>query len=539
MPENLQYIARAGGLAVALGLGVLVANTPCLASADPDEPSASSSADSSGSAAKSSANSSDGAASSGSNPSTTSSGTPGGSSSESTPGDTTNSSENQSLSPTSGYDGESNESSSEIDPSSGSTHTGSTNERSGVAAPANETTPQTHFSDEAASADSAAGSARHQRRVASNVQRQAPLVATGTGGDRIDPRSASPSATRRSSRIAVAESNPTSPVQPRAVTSEAVVRVASPSVGETDSAVTQAVAGLTSGPATPSTVVSGIVPGVLAWVGLSPFASDTPAAPIESPGLLVMLAAARREGQQTLSGETSPAAKSVIETSQPLAEVAAAAAVAAAPPAFVQVNSVLPQTNQSSVQVVYAGAQTAGDTNILAIGWNNATSNVTSVTDSAGNVYQAAVPTARGAGLSQTIYYAKNIKAAAAGANTVTVTFDTATPYVDVRATEYSGLDAADPFDVGTSASGTGASANSGTVTTTAPGLVFGAGMTTGNFAAAGTGFSTRIITNPDADIVQDRAVSTAGAYNATASLSGSSAWVMQVATFKAASTAT
>ena len=115
--------------------------------------------------------------------------------------------------------------------------------------------------------------------------------------------------------------------------------------------------------------------------------------------------------------------------------------------------------------VTYTGAQTAGNTNIVAIGWNNATSNITSVTDSAGNTYQLAVPTARGSGVSQAIYYAKNIKAAAAGTNTVTVTFNTATPYVDVRALEYSGLDPVNPFDVGTSASGTGTTASSGTVT--------------------------------------------------------------------------
>ena len=140
-----------------------------------------------------------------------------------------------------------------------------------------------------------------------------------------------------------------------------------------------------------------------------------------------------------------------------------------------------PQTNQSSVPVTYTSAQTAGNTNILAIGWNNATSNITSVTDSAGNTYQLAVPTARGSGVSQAIYYAKNIKAAAAGTNTVTATFNTATPYVDVRALEYSGLDPVNPFDVGTSASGTGTSANSGTVTTTAANaLIFGAGITTG-----------------------------------------------------------
>ena len=175
--------------------------------------------------------------------------------------------------------------------------------------------------------------------------------------------------------------------------------------------------------------------------------------------------------------------------------------------AFVQVNAATPQTNQSTVTTTYTSAQVAGDTNILAIGWNNATSNITSVTDSAGNIYQLAVPTARGNGVSQAIYYAKNIKAAAAGTNTVTATFNTAAPFVDVRALEYSGLDPVSPFDVGASASGTGTSASSGTVNTTAANaLIFAAGTTTGGFSAAGTNFTTRIIT-PDADIAQDRIV--------------------------------
>ena len=206
-----------------------------------------------------------------------------------------------------------------------------------------------------------------------------------------------------------------------------------------------------------------------------------------------------------------------------------------APLAFVQVNAATPQTNQSAVTVTYTSAQVAGDTNILAIGWNNTTSNITSVTDSAGNTYQLAVPTASGTGFSQAIYYASNIKAAAAGTNTVTVTFSASTPFVDIRALEYSGLDPVNPFDVGTSASGNGTSANSGSVTTSAAGeLIFGAGMTGGGFSAAGTNFTNRIITQ-DADIAEDRFVTTTGSYSATASLSGSAAWLMQVATFKAA----
>jgi hypothetical protein len=211
-------------------------------------------------------------------------------------------------------------------------------------------------------------------------------------------------------------------------------------------------------------------------------------------------------------------------------------AASVAPIAFVQAKAATPQTSQTQVGVAYSNAQTLGDTNILAIGWNNTTSNITSVTDSAGNVYQLAAPVTRGTGISQAIYFAKNIKAAAAGTNTVTVTFNTATPFVDLRATEYSGLDLVNPLDATHSASGTGTVANSGAVTTTANHtLIFGAGMTTGGYASAGTGFTSRIITKPDLDISEDREVTVAGSYNATASLVGSAAWVMQMVAFKAA----
>ncbi|MCK1597287.1 LamG-like jellyroll fold domain-containing protein [Bradyrhizobium sp. 164] len=211
------------------------------------------------------------------------------------------------------------------------------------------------------------------------------------------------------------------------------------------------------------------------------------------------------------------------------------AVTTSAPLAFVQVTSATPQTNQTQVSVAYTNAQTTGNTNILVIGWNNTTSNITSVTDSAGNVYQLAVPTARGSGISQAIYYAPNIKQAAAGTNTVAVTFNTATQYVDIRALEYSGLALINPFDIGASAAGTSSSASTGAVTTsTAHELIFGAGTTTGGFTAAGSGFTTRVITTPDLDIAQDRFVTATGSYSATASLQGSAAWVMQVATFKA-----
>ena len=146
------------------------------------------------------------------------------------------------------------------------------------------------------------------------------------------------------------------------------------------------------------------------------------------------LSAAKGQADQQIPADTS-----TVQFAALVSAVADTTAVVA-PPAFVQVNSAVPQTNQSTVATTYTAAQTAGNTNILAIGWNNTTSTITAVTDTAGNTYQLAVPTARGTGLSQAIYYAPNIKAAPAASNTVTVTFNTATPYVDIRATEYSGL---------------------------------------------------------------------------------------------------
>ena len=60
---------------------------------------------------------------------------------------------------------------------------------------------------------------------------------------------------------------------------------------------------------------------------------------------------------------------------------------------------------------------------MVVVGWNGSTSQVSSVTDSKGNVYQLAVgPTVLTGppAFSQSIYYSKNILPAAAGANVVT-----------------------------------------------------------------------------------------------------------------------
>jgi hypothetical protein len=202
------------------------------------------------------------------------------------------------------------------------------------------------------------------------------------------------------------------------------------------------------------------------------------------------------------------------------------------PITFVQVKAATPQANSASVAVAYPVAQTLGNLNIVAVGWNDTASTVTGVTDTRGNTYTLAIGPTTGTGLRQSIYYAKNI---AAGTNTVTVTFSQAAVFVDVRVLEYSGLDTVNPLDKTAGAVGSGTTASSGAVTTTAANeLIFGAGMTVARFTAAGTGFTSRIITNPDADIAEDRTVTATGSYSATAPNTTSS-WVMQVATFQKA----
>ena len=206
------------------------------------------------------------------------------------------------------------------------------------------------------------------------------------------------------------------------------------------------------------------------------------------------------------------------------------------PITFKQLSYSTPQTNQSTVNTAYTGAQTAGNTNIVAIGWNSATGTISSVTDTAGNVYSPADPLiGRGANLSQAIYYAKNIKAWPAG-NAVRVTFSAAMPYVDLRITEYSGLDPTNPVEVTSSNSGSTNSASSGSVTTTAANtLLFAAGMTGDFYGNATNGFTTRVITQPNGDIVADRIVNTVGSYAATAPVTGSNGWLMQLVAFKGA----
>ena len=198
---------------------------------------------------------------------------------------------------------------------------------------------------------------------------------------------------------------------------------------------------------------------------------------------------------------------------------------------FAQVASATPQSPTATVNATYPGTQTAGDLNVVAVGWNDTTSTVQSVKDSAGNSYSLAIGPTSGTALRQSIYYSPNI---VGGSNTVTVTFSQAAVYPDVRILEYRGVNA---VDVTAGASGSSTAANSGSATTTSANeLIFGANMVETENAAVGSGFTARIITSPDGDLAEDKVVTTTGSNSATATLTSSGPWVMQMVTFFARS---
>jgi hypothetical protein len=196
----------------------------------------------------------------------------------------------------------------------------------------------------------------------------------------------------------------------------------------------------------------------------------------------------------------------------------------------VQGNYADPQSPQTTVNATFSAAQTAGDLNIVVVGWGGSTATVTSVTDTRGNTYKLAVgPTILAGVATQSIYYAANIAASAAG-NIVTVAFSGAAPYPDIRILEYQGADPNNPVDVTAASSGNSATSSSGPATTTnATDLIFGANYVQNATTGPGSGFTSRLLTSPDSDIALDQMVSTMGSYTATAQLNAVQGWVMHM----------
>ncbi len=235
----------------------------------------------------------------------------------------------------------------------------------------------------------------------------------------------------------------------------------------------------------------------------------------------------------TVSNTTTINAIAQAPDSNPSLGASAKYTITSAAIGFVQVKAGTPP-NAQSVLVPFDQPQTAGNLNVVVVGWNDATSDVLSVMDSNNNSYVRAIGPTLGTNLSQSIYYAPNIAADMPPSpnNKVTVNFNQAVPFPDVRVLEYTGVSV--PDGPGAEASGNSATTSCGPVTNSvANELIFAANTVATHTNAADPSFTERIITTPDGDLAEDRVVSAVGSYSASDQLSVSGPWVMQMVAFK------
>lgn len=186
----------------------------------------------------------------------------------------------------------------------------------------------------------------------------------------------------------------------------------------------------------------------------------------------------------------------------------------------------------ASISAPYTDAQSAGDLNVVVIGWGNPSNTINSVSDSAGNTYTAARAVASNTGAVVAIYFAKDI--AASSSNTVTVSLD-ANDVLCVAILEYAGVSAIDQTGEG---SGMGQTASTNTVSTSASNeLVLGAGepdqTEDADFSSVGSGFNERVITGTSGMLVEDMIVSQTGSFTASGGLTKSTPWVMEIVSFR------
>jgi prepilin-type N-terminal cleavage/methylation domain-containing protein len=170
---------------------------------------------------------------------------------------------------------------------------------------------------------------------------------------------------------------------------------------------------------------------------------------------------------------------------------------------------------------------TAGDLLVLSVDTNSSTA-VLSVSDNKGNTWNTANNNSSAAG-TQSIFYAAN---ATSGITNVTVTITNwSNAFRSCELAEYSG---ATSMDVKTSSTGTGSLLASGTSTTNFGNeLIIGAGSTPSCSSctpSAGPGFI--IVAASSKSFQEYRTVTSAGGYSATASISTSTQWLMNMATF-------
>jgi hypothetical protein len=173
----------------------------------------------------------------------------------------------------------------------------------------------------------------------------------------------------------------------------------------------------------------------------------------------------------------------------------------------------------SSAAVELPSPSAAGDLIVLAIGWFDTSAKVTSVTDSAGNVYRPVSKETTlnisSRALTQQIFFAAGTKAAA---QKITIRWDQTAVNPDIRVAEFAGLDLAQPLEqsIVTTSAPNALSVTSGAVTIThGPSLLF-AGVTTEGLAVSGDPRSQEIISE-EKNLAHWMVVGGAGTHSLTA----------------------
>lgn len=185
----------------------------------------------------------------------------------------------------------------------------------------------------------------------------------------------------------------------------------------------------------------------------------------------------------------------------------------------------------ASVDCMFTSAQTPGHTNIVVVSWSATSSEVTSVSDSAGNTYVSTGLHVSASGFSERIYYAANITGSQAATNRVVASFPQNLPFPKVRIFEYAGLATVSPYETGVASNGNGATASSGSVTTMTPHtLLFAANVVNGVSGAVAPFVEQEA---SDGDLVEAYELHAPTTMTATATVSTAQNWIMLVAAFR------
>jgi hypothetical protein len=196
-------------------------------------------------------------------------------------------------------------------------------------------------------------------------------------------------------------------------------------------------------------------------------------------------------------------------------------------PAFVQLQDGGVSHTASTFSLSFDNVVQAHDTLVVAVDYGISNTLDLTVTDSLGNLFQEAGPTQVAlAGTNCSIWYALDVLG---GSDKVTVGTSANTGFIELYIHEYSGISGLDVFKGQSANTGTGTLMESGFGVTTAPNdLIFGFGVTGG----ANSGPTFKLRSSFNSNVTEDKIAATMGSYEATATTSTQTGYIMLMAAF-------